>query len=158
MLVIILLLIVPSCAIDRNEYSEFKDIPIDGWKYDDTLIFTPQLNDSVAIGVLEIALRHNNDYLYSNLWLEVSYCTAIDSMIAVVDTLNIELADIYGKWHGSGSGMLYQLSDSIATECSLKSGVPIKVRHIMRDDNLTGIEQVGITFTPNFISFFCFIS
>lgn len=149
MLIIMLLLIVPSCAIDRNEYSEFKDIPIDGWKYDDTLIFTPQLNDSVAIGVLEIALRHNNDYLYSNLWLEVSYCTAIDSMIAVVDTLNIELADIYGKWHGSGSGMLYQLSDSIATECLLKSGVPIKVRHIMRDDNLTGIEQVGITFIPN---------
>ncbi len=137
-----------ACGIDSNEYSRFENIPDAGWGYGDTLIFEPVVSDAVVTGTLSIAIRHNNDYLYSNLWVELSHVSTGDS-VAEVDTLNITLADIYGRWHGNGTGVLYQLSDTVATGFKLTRGCRIKVRHIMRDDLLTGIEQVGIIFNPD---------
>lgn len=132
-----------SCAPGANEYGDFQEISPNGWAYNDTLTFHPSMTDSIATGSLMIALRHDNEYIYSNLWVEVSY-EQQGRMVA--DSMNLELADAYGHWFGQGFGARYQLSDTVVPKIRLRNGSTIKIRHIMRDDTLKGIEQVGILF------------
>lgn len=65
-----------------------------------------------------------------------------------VDTLNIELADVYGRWHGTGFGPSYQYETPVGVPLPLGDTSRISVRHIMRVDTLVGVEQIGITIAP----------
>lgn len=142
-----MLLCLVACAPGHNDYSEFRNIDITGWAYGDTLTFVPSIGDSIVQGDLIITLRHTNDYIYRNLWLEVS-CKNADSAMTV-DTINVEMADVYGHWYGSGFGSRYQISNKIKENAAIDSCMQIFVRHIMRVDTLKDIEQVGLTFRPN---------
>lgn len=137
-----------SCSAHENDYSAFSTIDSDGWAYGHTFVYRPEITDSMADGLLRVAVRHSNDYPYRNLWLEVSYqVVAPDSTISFrADTVNIPLADIYGNWLGSGTGTSFQKADTVRTDFRLIPGAPVRVRHIMRADRLRGLEQVGIIF------------
>ncbi|MCM1518518.1 MAG: gliding motility lipoprotein GldH [Pseudoflavonifractor sp.] len=146
LLISVISLCLGACAPGHNDYSDFRNINPDGWSYGDTLSFTPVIGDSVATGALLVALRHSNDYAYRNLWVEIEYRDATNQRR---DTLNIGLADIYGRWFGSGFGARYQLTDTVSRHVTLTTGQPVRIRHIMRDDTLRGVDQVGIMFvTP----------
>lgn len=136
-----------SCSPGHNTYSEFRNLPQEGWAYNDTIQFIPTITDSVAQGDLSIALRHNNNYHYSNLWLEINH-TINDSTIKR-DTVNITLADVYGKWHGKGIGPSFQIEKLVSKNLKINKGDFFSVRHIMRVDTLQDIEQIGLFFIPN---------
>lgn len=127
----------------HNDFSQYHDISPDGWCYGDSLKyhFTPA--DSVVTGDIALSLRHTNDYIYSNIYLEV---TVTDSLSTHCDTLAITLADDFGRWYGRGIGTDFQVSDTVARNATLHRPVDIAVRHVMRDDRLRNIEQVGISF------------
>ena len=137
-----------SCAGLDNDYSAFSDVGSDGWKYGQTFVYRPSVTDSVADGLLRVAVVHTNDYPYRNLWLEVSYqVEATDSTITFrADTVNMHLADIYGNWLGSGLGNVYQKADTVRTDFQLISGAPVRLRHIMRKESIGGLDKVGIIF------------
>lgn len=141
--IIIVLLCLGACVPGHNDYSQFIDINTDGWKYGDTLKFYPDTHDSITTGELNIALRHTNAYPYSNLWLEIRHFNG-DSMR--VDTVNIEMADVYGRWYGDGIGASFQYALPVSKKITLYRGKPIMVNHIMRVDPLMEIEQVGFLF------------
>ncbi len=145
--ILIMLLCLGACAPGHNDYSQFHNIPNEGWCYNDTLIFSPKPTDSTATGLMTLALRHSNDYIYSNIWVEVGYNTTNGHQ--KIDTLNILLADIYGRWYGKGLGASFQIQDTISPDMQIAKDSPITVRHIMRTDTLLGIEQVGLIFTSN---------
>lgn len=135
-----------GCTPKHNAYSDYANISRQGWAYGDTLTFVPQLDDSIANGTLLIALRHSNNYVYRNIWLEI---IRDNNGMVECDTLNVELADVYGRWYGSGFGARYQITDTIDGSVVISDGLPIRLRHIMRTDTLTGIEQVGLLFSSN---------
>ncbi len=141
--VILLLLFTIACSSHHNNYSEFKNIPINGWIYGDTLTFLPEMPDSISYGDMLLAIRHNNNYAYRNLWLRLQYCNGDTT---IVDTLNIELADTNSRWLGNGLGIDFQISNTIDSNFKLIKGNPIKLCHIMQLDTLRDIEQIGITF------------
>ncbi|TGY03289.1 gliding motility lipoprotein GldH [Muribaculum sp. NM65_B17] len=143
-IIAIMTLCLGACVPGHNDFSEFRNLPVKGWIYDDTVKFVPSIEDSIATGLLTVAIRHNNEYEFSNLWLEVTRNTP--EGIVRRDTVNLELADIYGRWHGNGFGASYQYSDTVQYPASIINGSPIMVRHIMRVDTLCDIEQIGITF------------
>lgn len=145
----ILLLFITSatfagCGGPGNDYSEYRNLPADGWRYGDTLRFLPSHPDSVAAGRLAIGVRHSNDFRYKTLWLEVT--TENPAGKRRVDTLAIHLADDFGRWRSQGLGASFQLADTIPSPITHRSGSPVKVRHIMRADTLPGITQLGIFF------------
>ncbi len=131
-----------------EEHGCFAAVDAQGWRYGDTLhlSFEPSGEDSIAEGRLAVVVRHSAAYAYSNIWLEVSYPPA-DSMKA--DTFNIRLADNYGNWFGKGLGLSYQLTDSTKRNLSLKTPSELSVRHIMRVDRLSDIEQIGLLLLPD---------
>lgn len=136
--------LLPACSLRHNDYSCFCDIPHEGWRYGDTLSYMPAIGDSIATGTLCIVIRHTNGYEYSNLWMEISM-PAPD--MTTVDTIDMVLADDFGKWYGKGLGVSYQATDTIYKDVTIFKDRPIHLRHIMRADTLPDIEQVGLIFT-----------
>ncbi len=127
-------------------YYRFKHIPQAKWSKDSVSNFTM---DSIAVTTgkrydISIELTNNNQFPYQNLWLFITQNLQDTNFTS--DTLQIELADIYGKWHGSGSGGLYQLSIPYKTALPLypDSTYSIQIRQGMRDEPIRGIEKVGV--------------
>lgn len=122
-------------------YSDFATLPDEGWRYGDSVTFvTPE-----AEGELLVAVRHSIKYPYRNIWLEVSR-KGPDSVAAKVvrDTVELELADPFGLWKGTGIGPTRQMETVVSPSVRVDSGSTISIRHIMRLDTLPSIEQTGI--------------
>lgn len=136
-----------GCSDRHSDFSQFKDIPPEGWAYGDTVCITASGLDSTDVRSLYASVRHSGDYLYRNLWLEVSY-TGSDHRLRR-DTVELELADIYGRWLGNGFGPSYQMEVPVSTAAPIADSTQVKVRHIMRVDTLMGVQQVGILIKPS---------
>lgn len=134
-----------SCSSDSPVAADFKSIDSDGWAYGDTLEFIPEMSDSTADARLMLAVRHSSAYLYENLWLEVSMPPLQGDSIGVIDTVNVRLADSYGRWLGRGSNVSYVKLDTLEGRYQVSRGEAIKVRHIMRVDKVQNLEQIGIS-------------
>lgn len=145
---IVALIGLSGCKMGHNDYSCYHDIAVEGWAYGDTLVYEFAPEDTVVTGDMTLSLRHTNDYIYSNIYLEV---TLSDSTTLRCDTLAITLADDFGRWYGRGIGTDFQITDTIADGVTLQGSIKIGVRHIMRDDVLKEIEQVGISFVEKTI-------
>jgi len=146
LIAIAMCLALAACGRPDTSYAGFADIPADGWAYADTLDIEPTLPDSVTVGRLAVAVRHTNGYEYRNLWLEIA-TPMLDSVTA--DTVNVQLADDYGRWYGRGVGVSYMTADTLPGSYCLTRGRAVRVRHVMRVDTLPGIEQVGLIFIPD---------
>lgn len=143
---VMLLPVVTGCAAPGNDYAGYVNIPEEGWKYGDTLKFTPVHPDSLCRGRLVVGVRHENSFPFTSLWLET---TVEDNGRVKVDTLEISLADSFGSWTGRGIGASFQKTDTVAGNFLHRSGSPVGIRHIMRADTLHGVTQVGIFFVPD---------
>ncbi|MDE6301878.1 MAG: gliding motility lipoprotein GldH [Muribaculaceae bacterium] len=142
----LLLLTFVACEpAGPTEDAGFVSIPPEGWAYGRVLEFVPELADSVGNARVAVAVRHNNDYPYSNLWLELTApIPGTDS--ARVDTIDLDMADVYGHWYGTGAGMSYIVVDTLRSDYLYENGRAMKLRHIMRADTVTDITQVGLIF------------
>lgn len=120
-----------SCDM-KGGFSAYSRLPQRGWAYGDTVSFT---TDSTATAPLLLALRHNESFPFRTLCLELSDSTRRDTMC-------IDLADSYGRWLGKGVGNSLQLAAPIPF--AAKPASRLNIRHIMRVDTLTGIEQLGL--------------
>lgn len=135
-----IMLYASGCSDTR--FSRFANIPDEGWVYGDTVRI--MINDPEAKpGQMSVAIRHNDRFLYRNLWLEISYTDR--NGICHTDSVNIELADIYGRWLGHGLGSSYQLAVPFPGLVNPPDSAIVNIRHIMRVDTIRGIEQVGLS-------------
>lgn len=140
--------VVIACSGVTGDSSEFRQLPEEGWKYGDTLRFTDSSNDSLATNRrIKLAIRHDNEYPYSNLWLEASYVDAEGRQHR--DTVEMQLADVYGHWLGMGIGSSYQQEATVNPSVNLPPKSDVNIRHIMRVDTLCGLQQVGVTIVKN---------
>lgn len=137
----IVTILLTGCG-SKNVYSGYSEIDTHGWSYASPLEYVVTLPDSTANCCMLVNITHDNNYEYSNLWLEVKY-TVHD--IEHIDTVNIKMCDPLGNWRGKGMPGYYQLSDTLsAGPVTLTDSCSIRLRHIMRVDTLHGISQVGI--------------
>lgn len=146
-LISIIAVMVAACSHDDRDYSHWTSVPAEGWAYGDTLYLNPvdttlPDNDTIVRRNLRLGITHTNSYPYSNLWLEVTYPSV---GVHYRDTVNIRLADQYGRWVGSGFGANYQREFVIAPDATVDLTEPIIVRHIMRVDTLRGLDHIGIS-------------
>ena len=150
-LILLLSLLLGACSPGKRDYSRWENLPASGWVYGDTVLRLPVDtmlldNDSIVEGAVGLSLRHGSSYPYSNIWLEVTYH---GDRRMVRDTVNIPLADVFGRWLGSGFGASYQNSAMINQSTVIDVTRPVEVRHIMRVDTLHGIDQIGIFVSHN---------
>lgn len=155
--------LMPACSPPPNDYAAYENLPSEGWKYGDTITFTPTHPDTLCPGRIIVGMRHSNSYPFTSLWVEVTYTDenpaapagkpaghSVGSLpsATIKDTLEIHLTDKYGSWTGRGIGASFQHADTLPATILHRSGTPVKIRHIMRDDTLGAIQQLGIIFLP----------
>ena len=90
-------------------------------------------------------IRNNNDYPYSNLRLIVNLYDLKNKKIKT-DTLNYVMAKPNGEWIGKGFGETKEILFQYMLDYKFpKNGnYQIGVIQAMRNDNLPGIEDIGV--------------
>ena len=128
-------------------YEKYQTINVQ-WDKDSVYFFAYEIEDPSASYNLSLEIRNNNLYPYQNLWL---FCTEEQPEgLVLSDTIECMLADDFGKWVGSGIS-IYHLSIPIRTNYTFpRTGKYIlNIRQGMRDDQLRGIEQIGVRIEKN---------
>lgn len=139
----VLVIMICACSPRHKDFGQFADISEKGWAYNDTVSILPQQLDSAVVSrQLVLGVCHDNDYEYRNLVVEVTY-TDINRRIHR-DTVNMDLADIYGAWQGKGLGPVYQNEVTVNPEAKVADSTRVSLRHVMRVDTLRGVRSVGI--------------
>jgi gliding motility-associated lipoprotein GldH len=90
-------------------------------------------------------VRNNNEYPYSNIRFIVNFKNP-KTKIAQTDTLNYILAKPNGEWLGTGFGETKETLFQYKTNYKFpeKGTYEVGVMQAMRNDNLPGIEDLGI--------------
>lgn len=141
---LLLLSVIALCACNNRQlYNESQAIPTHGWHIEEPLTFNIE-NPAPQTCDIELFIRHTTQYNYRNLWLFVEHTTP-DSTITT-DTINITLANKYGKWEGGGWGSHHQVEYPLYSKLPLDSGMhTIKITQGMREIILKDIANVGIS-------------
>ena len=145
-LTLLALLLITACN-NNTIFSSHTPIPNKGWESYECKEFYINIPATDNYDI-DLFISHSSAYQYSNLWLFVDHISP-DSTLTN-DTINIAIADPYGKWIGNGWGNLHQIETNIAHSQMLDSGTHIiKLNQAMRDYNLKGISNIGLSVTKS---------
>jgi gliding motility-associated lipoprotein GldH len=131
----------------KSYYHQSKTVSDLGWSINQVLGFNDSLSSDVPEVVhFEINLRHTNLYPYQNIWLYVH--TKSSDGTTRMDSINLKLIEPNGRWLGSGWGSLYDISyrlpDLTIKKTNPKRWFKIDIQHGLRDNQLPGVEDIGI--------------
>ena len=139
---------ITSCS-RRPIIHHYEQVPLNGWTPGDTIKFRI---DSVKTGgnylpVIGIRTSATVPFPYRSLWLAVhQQWYAPDS--SRTDTLKCVLTDDNGDIIGHGVS-IYQYTFSLSPRyLNAGSSADISVSHIMRNDILPGITEIGLLIKP----------
>ena len=138
-----ILLLIVSCDHSKV-FDSYEQIDPFGWRPSDTITFEFEL-DAHKENLFNslIGLRHNNNYLYANIFFFVDRESPSGSH--EVDTLQYLIAEPDGKWLGSGVGEIKHNIFKFNEHQEMESGkYKYKIVHGMRDDVLIGVEDIGL--------------
>jgi gliding motility-associated lipoprotein GldH len=131
-----------SCG-NAPVYNKFQPVRDKLWDKHSEYRFEFGIKDRSIPYNISLQIRNNDTYAYQNLWL---ICQEQQpGMILLNDTIECMLADDFGKWKSNGITLF--LNRFALREHYLfpdTGRYTISVRHGMRDDNLTGIEEIGL--------------
>ena len=110
--------------------------------------FFPEYADSSLTYDIQLSIRHNNSYQFSNLSLAVDM---VDSVKVIHrKEVDFELSDSYGNWKGAGFGALYQASIVVANGVKPSEVKSIVVWQTMENcDVVKDVMDIGITVSPS---------
>lgn len=128
-------------------FTEFKALPKSGWMADSMIVFTPVLEDSMALYDMQLLVRHTDRYGYQNLWLFVDMKQ--DSVLVRRDTIEAMIANERGEWLGHGVSK-YTLPLLYLEHIKLHgSEYEVIVQQGMREEMLLGITDFGLKVIKN---------
>ena len=144
LIILLSLFCIASCKYSDNYYSDFKNIPDGEWLAGEPLYFEAGALDSLyqENSKLLLTVRHDNTYPYRNLWLFVDYISR-DGKIKT-DTVECQMADVYGNWYGDGFGSSFELVQELKPASRMDELNHVVVWQAMREDTIPGISDVGI--------------
>ena len=131
-----------SCGKD-TVFNKYQSVQNGTWKKQDSYFFNFAIYDNSAVYNVSLQLRNNNMYPYQNIWIICE--ETLPSNTSAKDTIEHLLADDFGKWTGSGI-TLFQSSIPLKSLYHFPDtgNYTIIIQHGMRDDNLIGIEDIGL--------------
>jgi len=136
-----------ACKHQPVFYS-YQPVPEKGWSRGDTLVFTPEIQDSNQIFTVFAEIRCFSTYNYEHLGLKYSYSSEHDKMTQQ-DTEFFKLRGVDGTWDKSGLAGLRLFTFPLKPLKANKTGkYDIKVVQNQTDSLLKGIFDVGIKILP----------
>lgn len=134
-----------SCT-DGVNFDEYQHTSISGWEKNDTLTFMTSHFTETGIYAINLGLRVNGTFPFTDLRLIVEQKLMKERKIST-DTIDCALTDKRGNFIGQGVSF-YQYSFPI-NKIDVKEGdsIRIRVRHDMKREILPGISDIGIKIT-----------
>ena len=144
----LLLAVFLLASCDGTVYHQFQEVDDDGWGTADTLQFLYEGSGRVtAAAEMAVQVRYGAGYRYKDLCLRVETLSA-DSALLSVDTLCCRIYDDSGRRLGCTAGSIYQNeSQEVLLEASCADTLLFKVSHIMADESLQNVYDIGIKLT-----------
>lgn len=138
--------IVTGCS-HNTLYEETRSVNHNGWAIDSVAKFSFDVTDTTARYDISFVLRNAGDYEYQNLWLFVKNIEP--DLTSHNDTVQLMLADDYGRWVGTGIGSIYSATYDYrhGVRFPQAGNYQIFVQQGMRTDSLAGIYNVGVKIT-----------
>lgn len=142
---LVFLITFTSCKNDVY-YEKIDTIKEETWNMNHKLVYEFEITDSTQFYDIYFNVRNSTDYPYQNLYVFLT--NQFPSGIKMVDTLGCTLCDPFGKWYGKGSGKIKDNKFLLRKQVRFqqKGKYIFSVQHGMRDENLKGITNFGITF------------
>ncbi len=124
-------------------FFQFKGVEGAQWDRNTSFDFAVEVTDTLSYYNVFLEVRSKENYPYRNLWLFVNQKAPEGSIQK--DTINCELADIYGKWYGRGS-TLHTLSLPFEQNIrfSISGTYLYSIKQGMRENKLNGISDIGL--------------
>ena len=140
---ILSIFLLSACEPNRF-FEENQTIESKKWKYDDAKIFYIDIKDTTAFYTVFINIRHNGNYRYSNLFLQLE--SKGPNAIKGKQLLEFRLAEEDGKWLGQGIGNLFSYQIPVKKDLKInKAGrYEFILTQEMRDNPLLNVEDIGI--------------
>jgi gliding motility-associated lipoprotein GldH len=141
-----IILTVTAISCHRSPFYQKNDsMPNETWNIDSTLVYEFTILDSLQYYNFYIDVRNTTSYPYQNLYL--FFTTQFPDSTMFTDTLNCILSDAFGRWTGKGTGKLKENRFVLKSKVRFpQTGTYIfTAQQAMREDNLTGITNFGIT-------------
>ena len=132
-------------ACDANRvFEQTQNINNTAWLYEQIPQFKASIADTNQLYNVDLQIRHNTSYLYSNIYLKLT--TTYPSGKKSTSQINLVLAEKDGKWKGSGMGSTYTLPFNIQQNAKFpeKGDYTFAIEQDMRDNPLAGVMAVGI--------------
>lgn len=141
--IFLLALLVSSCD-NKRVFESYQQIKDDNWYVNQKPSFYLDVQDTLTEHTIYFNIRHTGLYKYSNLFVLFT----IQGPKAKPETQRLEfkLAEVDGKWLGSGLGDIYSNQIKIMEKVKFpRKGVySFSVEQNMRDNPLTGVEDIGV--------------
>jgi gliding motility-associated lipoprotein GldH len=132
-------LLLLNCLFEKNY-----DLKNGQWAYGDTLDFTFNITDTMAVYDIVMVFKHTPQYATQNLYMNIS--TKFPTGERPKQLLNIDLADNTGKWEGKCN----------STECAFEIPIQpnayfnaagqytITLEQYMREEYLKDIKSIAL--------------
>lgn len=135
-----------ACQAPSSVYENVRFLPREQWERDAAVTFQAALPDRGSYR-MEVLLRHSIDYPLANLGCLVEIIPRHRKPIR--DTLHILLSDTTGTWLGTGGAVLktYVHPFRQAIRTGAADTVTVAIRHLMHNQVLSGIKNIGIRIT-----------
>jgi gliding motility-associated lipoprotein GldH len=132
-----------SCR-QNQVFDQVVTLPSEGWSAENVLLFNVSIEDTAQVYDVFLHVRNAKNYGYSNLWLFIE--TTAPNGNSLRDTVEIRLADIDGRWLGTGIGNVNTLLVPYITQVSFKfRGIyTFAITQGMRDEVLEGVLNMGL--------------
>lgn len=146
--IFLLAILLGSCG-EADFFNESRPIEGQSWAYKNKLSFTVDVTDTISPFNVFIDFRNNDNYPYSDIYFffDIDFPNGKHAN----DTIFYPVMDRMGKWHGKNSGSIVDNHILIKPNIifPLKGKYTMHIRHAMRDENLAGVEDVGLSISSN---------
>lgn len=136
-------LVSAACGSDVY-YEKIHEIDHETWKKDAGVTCTLDIQDTMQYYTIYMNIRNSVSYRYQNLYVFMD--TKDPKGTLTRDTLEFVLADLHGNWKGKGERLKdYQYFFYPKVRFPFKGKYSFTFYQAMRDDNLDGIANFGMT-------------
>lgn len=141
--VIAMLLTLTAC--DQNRvFEEYKSVKGGSWKYDDSIQFKINIEDTAQRYNLFVDVRHNFYFDWRNLWVKV--ITEYPNHKTELARVNLPLSASDGVWYGKCSGDICEMRVGIQENAIFpqKGTYTFTIIQDMRQNPLDKIIDIGM--------------
>lgn len=141
-------LCLPACGVKSSYYQ--KQVAIAGaqWDYKFQPDFKFTVEDTAVHYRFYLLIRHDESYPNSNFWFRMKVKAPGDTVFHDGKRVEKDLADAKGEWLGRGMGAIWEhkipLSFRETPELNRPGTYEIKIEHLMRDNPLPSVLNVGL--------------